>query len=414
MIFDKISPKVKWFLHQCLLVFLVPIVAFFFFKITGHPFRWDIPFIGVISVGETVTQEILLLNNKVAKLTETIEELEANARILLRELEEAQADKNTAQQLLSKAEKKAPQLETSNKSLVEALAKEQQRFKETSEELIQARVQVKNLDSKLNSAQAHSAQLQNDLADALKKLDEFRPAAERLTQALEELETAKAHNADLLQQLDNAKQRLKELEALTAPPPPPAGSKVGTTVTFGHYVHEPDKPLREEPIEWRVIDEKDGKYLLLSECGLEFKRFHHQCKGTSWERCDLRQWLNGDFYKKAFRPEDQARIVTVVNQNPRNTKFNTRGGPDTTDKVFLFSLDEAQRYFTDSNRSCQPTNYARAQSPTGVNCSWWLRTPGRHAGDYTHVKEDGTIDLVGYRADGMGPAVRPAVWVSSL
>jgi len=125
------------------------------------------------------------------------------------------------------------------------------------------------------------------------------------------------------------------------------------------------------PYEWRVLERKGGIALIITEGIIERQPYHTErystekkapFVGTTWEKSDLRKYLNGKFLEK-FSPADTARIVEVTNQNPDNPWFKTRvsaiaatnavicdskGGNPTNDKVFCLSIEEACRYFGDS------------------------------------------------------------------
>lgn len=102
--------------------------------------------------------------------------------------------------------------------------------------------------------------------------------------------------------------------------------------------------------------------LLLSEKGLDCKRYHDEYSGAVWENCSLRAWLNETFYETAFSEEEKQRILlTDVTADP-NPEHKTDPGNDTKDHVFLLSIKEAKEYFkTKASAECIPTAYAIAQ-----------------------------------------------------
>ena len=71
-----------------------------------------------------------------------------------------------------------------------------------------------------------------------------------------------------------------------------AGSSIpiepGEHVMYGSY--------QGEPVEWRVLDKKDGEILLLSEYGLDAQPFDTSGKSrVDWKDSTIRKWLNDDF-----------------------------------------------------------------------------------------------------------------------
>jgi len=166
--------------------------------------------------------------------------------------------------------------------------------------------------------------------------------------------------------------------------------KAGDIIQFGGY-------------KWRILDVTDGKALIITEGIIERREYHERFENTTWANCDLRQYLNGEFYD-SFSEKDKVKIIQVTNQNPDNPWYGTHGGPDTQDHIFLLSVDEAVKYFGDSgkltNRPIGDDRYEwlneyplwyiddefndnrKAGFASGVENYgndtglWWLRTPG--------------------------------------
>lgn len=206
--------------------------------------------------------------------------------------------------------------------------------------------------------------------------------------------------------------------------------KVGNVVTFGSYEQDNDTENGKEAIEWIVLAVKDGKALLLSKYGLDSQPFNKEYVGTTWENCTLRAWLNGDFIDAAFSAADKEIISETKLVNADNPTEGTDGGNDTTDKIFILSLDEAINteygFSADYNaedalRQCAPTAYAKslncltdenASSECYGNCRWRLRTPSFDSDVILDVAANGTIKLNGgLSIGGSMIAVRPALWI---
>lgn len=232
------------------------------------------------------------------------------------------------------------------------------------------------------------------------------------------------------------------------------------TVTFGTY---PQAGNDAEPIAWLVLDEQDGRTLLISEYVLDAQPFNDVDAGYAWSvnsprlvtsadwaDSSLRAWLNGQFAKEAFTADEQSAIAEVTLEDAKSNIAHTSASAAdpsihqtgaTTDKVFLLSVAEAKQYF-DSNdaRLAMPTDYAVAQGVYTGQASndqqadgasiWWLRTPGYYAGYTAVVVDDGYVHGAGYRNNGevhdgfddhgtvaselggnMG--VRPCIWVDT-
>ncbi|MCR5662857.1 MAG: DUF6273 domain-containing protein [bacterium] len=188
--------------------------------------------------------------------------------------------------------------------------------------------------------------------------------------------------------------------------------EVGDTVLFGNYCQNSSAP---EPIEWYVLENADRELLLLSRFAIEAHSFNNTANGANWDECSLRFWLNGAFLKKAFSPEEQKRIVFSYNINAENIKYGTYGGENTDDKVFLLSIDEAEKFLNENMRSARPTFYASEQGAVTEGelgfCKCWLRSPGKEAGFTAIINSSGIVAADGETSIVEATAVRPAIRV---
>lgn len=194
----------------------------------------------------------------------------------------------------------------------------------------------------------------------------------------------------------------------SAPPQvtPPPESRY-ESVFFGKYEQGDGR----EPIEWLVLEEKEDRCLLLSLRALDLKKYHARDEAVTWETSTLRAWLNGDFLFYAFTEEQQdAILLTEVDNSVGNPIFEIDGGNNTEDLVFLLSREEMERYFPSAGeRLCEPTRASKTGSLGGY-ASWWLRSPGYKASLAEYVNYNGAI-LDG-DVDRDYTAIRPALWVS--
>lgn len=183
-----------------------------------------------------------------------------------------------------------------------------------------------------------------------------------------------------------------------------------STMKFGNY---------HGTVEWIVLAKKDGKALLISKYCLDAKEYdkNENNESVTWENSTLRQWLNSCFINEAFTDEEKALICGTHLQNTDNPKWGTNGGSNTTDKVFLLSIDEATRYFaSDKARMAEATDYAKEQgiyvSGKNGNSWWWLRSLGRNNSDAAYVDIGGSVRNYGSYANDGESGVRPAMWVN--
>ena len=118
------------------------------------------------------------------------------------------------------------------------------------------------------------------------------------------------------------------------------------------------QPSKKQPIKWIVLETNENEALLISLYGLDCKEYDNlkDPNDITWENCDLRKWLNDDFLKYAFSEEEIKRIKFSELKNDDNPECDTKGGNDTTDRIFCLSLNEVEQYFSsDDARKCRPT-----------------------------------------------------------
>lgn len=191
---------------------------------------------------------------------------------------------------------------------------------------------------------------------------------------------------------------------------------IGDTVVFGDYHGE---------IEWLVLDKKDGNALLISKYCLDAEPYNKEYESVTWETCTLRKWLNDEFINETFTEEEKVLICDTYLQNPDNPECGTDGGNDTTDKMFLLSIDEANNYFSnDEARAATATGYARKQgiyvskeNGTNGNTWWWLRSPGGGSNRAACVSSVGAVLYNGGNVSRGNVSrgnsgVRPAFWAN--
>ena len=138
-----------------------------------------------------------------------------------------------------------------------------------------------------------------------------------------------------------------------------------------------------KPIEWIVLKEEDFALFCVSKKVIfSYKYNDNENKGTVYEKSDIRKYLNGEFFKKAFTESEKKKII-----NMKNSDSNTK------DNVFLLSKSEVENLMTNNERVCG---------------SWWYtRTPINNAKVYDH--RDDRASFGEYLTDSDG--IRPAMWI---
>ncbi len=183
-------------------------------------------------------------------------------------------------------------------------------------------------------------------------------------------------------------------------------------ITFGNY-------------NWRVLDIKDDRILIITESITELRWYHSAFVDTTWADCELRKYLTIKFYN-TFSQSEKAKIIAVKNHNPDNPWFRTKGGVKTTDPVFLLSLEEVCKYFGDSSEKLknkgskkwyiEDDNNSKRQAKFGNDYHWWrLRSPGYYGRTSASISSNGNVYVRGNGVYGRpkdGGGVRPALWLN--
>ena len=218
-----------------------------------------------------------------------------------------------------------------------------------------------------------------------------------------------------------------------------SGIDLTKTIAGIEAVQEPPKEFEKIKFggrDWLLLDKQDGRALLLCETVTEFKRFHHTKTDITWAECELRGYLNGEYYLNTFNDEEKARIIKTNVVTPVQPWHGTSGGADTDDYIFILSVQEIVKYFGDSGDMesrkgfwaslkgywlgngfgqvlFDKYNNARiAKSADGKKETWWLRSPGRLNKYAMGVGIDGALGFTGHGVDGTNKTIRPAMWVS--
>lgn len=100
------------------------------------------------------------------------------------------------------------------------------------------------------------------------------------------------------------------------------------------------------PIQWIVLKENKLGSVVISKDGLFEMPFDSQ--NRDWSDSDIRAYLNGEFFQKAFRAEEQKRIINTIIDGKK------------TD-IFLLSKEEAENWMTSNERNCSGNWSLRSQ-----------------------------------------------------
>ena len=184
-------------------------------------------------------------------------------------------------------------------------------------------------------------------------------------------------------------------------------------VYFGNYM---GCNFEKQALEWRVLSVDGDDAFLLAEKNIDCKPYNEKNENATWEKCTLRKWLNEDFYNAAFSEEEKKAILTTNIINKDNSDYNTEGGNNTYDNIFLLSIEEAvdKKYGFDTQlyeeemeeifvrmktREAENTEYSKINNAYGMNYDdettdngcWWLRSPGDESNRAVNVYYDGSV-----------------------
>ena len=211
---------------------------------------------------------------------------------------------------------------------------------------------------------------------------------------------------------------------------PRPSAKPGEIITLGVYPQTADGADR-TPIKWRVLQNSGRDLFILSENILDCKRYHGEYADITWRDCDLRKWLNAEFYNAAFNAAEKGFVKTTCCTD------NGEGSPDTEDKIFLLSIAEVKRLtdtlgkdIFDKKRRAVGTEFAKVKKADGCHlyvydgsvndgyitengkkhgCSWWwLRTQPGGSSRATFVCLHGSVRGYGRVSRGRY-GLRPAL-----
>ncbi|MBP5444956.1 MAG: hypothetical protein J6Y28_02175 [Acholeplasmatales bacterium] len=188
-------------------------------------------------------------------------------------------------------------------------------------------------------------------------------------------------------------------------------------------------------IKWNIIDEKDGKYKLISNLILDSQEYypkdikdefeHNGSIGYSnnYELSSIRKWLNNNFYNIAFKNSEKKIINDMLVDNSNSSSdgiSSTYLCNNTLDKVTILSYNEAFNLFNESERRCSSTDYSLSQglfnTSNGYN-NYHLRTPSSfNPNNSYYIDYDGAIHGDGQVIKGYvyntSIGVRPVITIS--
>ncbi len=178
---------------------------------------------------------------------------------------------------------------------------------------------------------------------------------------------------------------------------------VGETIAIGEFAGK--------NINWRILCIESNRMLLISEKCITNKPYNEKDTKVTWKTSTIREWLNNYFIEQAFS-EKEEKIICEVNISTPNNESSGKiisGGENTVDKMFLLSIEEAEKYLGD-DLEVKSLGYMPFTTDDGMVSEWWLRNPGSDSNKASNVFF-GWISTYGSIVTLNFVGVRPAMWI---
>lgn len=225
--------------------------------------------------------------------------------------------------------------------------------------------------------------------------------------------------------------------------------QVGDYLVFGRFDQDGNRYNELQPLDWQVLEVKDGKAWIISRYGLAVRIFHKAVPFPTWAESQMRRYLNGEFLDTTFTPEELAciemtHVVTLDNSLWKFRKDEGRkyelveDGTEVEDKIFLLSVEEVLRLggvstIQEQHNNAQAMEMMKTTATKhaeyrgafvyrggsdeykldGKGCCWWmLRSPGHLNNHLSYVGANGNLNSYHYTdVHRLDVCIRPACWV---
>ena len=189
-----------------------------------------------------------------------------------------------------------------------------------------------------------------------------------------------------------------------------ASIDLGSVVTFGCYEQDNNTANGKEPIEWIVIGVDSDSVNLISKDILDLQRYNIQKVDITWASCNLRNWLNNDFFNASFTLDEQRAM--------KRWPYIDTDGTQLKDYVYCLSASEVETIWPiQQDRAALVTDYVFAL-PDYTNGTksgqWWLRSESEYNGLFRTAQDvygSGSIGVDNFRSVTVG--VRPCICVNA-
>lgn len=95
----------------------------------------------------------------------------------------------------------------------------------------------------------------------------------------------------------------------------------GDLVQFGSFEQDGNLENGPEPIEWIALKTEGDHVYLLSKYLLKNMSYSAVFGIATWDTSGIREWLNGEFYNKAFTDDERSAIMLTHNEASVNERY---------------------------------------------------------------------------------------------
>lgn len=167
-------------------------------------------------------------------------------------------------------------------------------------------------------------------------------------------------------------------------------------ITFGKY-YDKDKNSM-VPLRWIVCDHntEDDSLTLICERSVRTMIFSKN-QDCSWDESDIHDFLNGEFYEKAFTDAEKDMILNQDDDlGDRNPVYNGKYGEICLDDVTIPSIKDVLILLSKNNWKCHSSEYdGVAFASNNDYGDWWLRNEGETDSDRCIMTSKGKFDFDG-------------------
>ncbi len=165
-----------------------------------------------------------------------------------------------------------------------------------------------------------------------------------------------------------------------------------------------------EPIKWRIMKKYGSKLYVLADTALDCKNYDNKERAATWKDSSIRNWLNNNFYNRAF---SSAQRKAIVQQQGTNDNVQLLSSEKAANSSYGFCGNET---IPSKSRRMSASDYAYVRGAytsaddkdnSRENCWWWLRSE-ESGTEAERVYNDGSLDssIVNIQYGAVVPSVR--------